>query len=289
MRKRDFFRQNWGQCLLIWLPQVIATLIAAFLFHRLTDCVNCLFGIRNPSWANFKINSAQDGSVMYVTAELYVSMFAVLMVIIFSNFHFLIDIPIQAVKQAAVDRKNDGKQVSYLRSAQVLTGLSLALSVAWGVVLVLGVRTDYGPRLNEYAALAIFSLFCIIDFAFMRSAGLTLRNASHTSTSNTTAHMELTRRLFHDSLWFVDVPVVLGVTIVLIFSRFSETHLTSLGLTSLGQRAFGNAFGPDQLRLVLSIFVIGVSAGATVTHLAVSQFIFGVLRTRDLFRRSAAA
>ena len=87
--KRDFLTHHWGSCFWIWLPQLLATAIAAFLFHRLSDCARCFGFITNPQFLNFKKNSAVDGSLMFVTAELYVCMIAAAIVIFISNCRFL--------------------------------------------------------------------------------------------------------------------------------------------------------------------------------------------------------
>jgi hypothetical protein len=293
MSLSDFLGKHWRRCLGIWWPQVAAAVAAVFLLHRLTNCSHCLLGvITDPRAANFCNNSEQDGSLMYVTSELYVALIVAAGVIFISNLMFLWEIPVQAVKQAAIAFSQTPKMSPYHAFAFILTVLNLLITLAWAFKLIVGAHAWIG---DEQTALILFTVFCVIDGLFLRSTVVAFeaaaehyRRASRQKTKlrEELHSLELTRRLFHDSLWYVDAPVVLGVTIVLLFSHFSEIHFNTLGrITPAAFNAYGSGFTVEHLRAVFSLFVAGISAGATVTHLVVSQFIFGVIRTRDLYRR----
>jgi hypothetical protein len=271
----------------------VVAIIAGFLFHRLGDCSHCVFGlISDPTILNFKINSTHDGSVMYVTAEFYVCMVSAAVVIFLSNWRFLKEIPIQVLEQAAVSG-NHGMS-KYHSAALSLSILTLLVTLLWVVKLILAINFQWFGFADEIIALLIFVLFCIIDALFLASTIVTMRRAAtmaprplgRSAGKRELRSLDLTRRLFHDSLWYVDVPVVVGVSIVLLLALFSENNFRSLGLTPGGMGTFGG-FTPEQQKSMLGIFIVGMSSGATVTHLVVSQFIFGVLRTRDLYKRSA--
>jgi hypothetical protein len=296
MKIGEFLTKHWKGCLWIWWPQAVAVIMSAFLFHRLGDCSDCIFGlISDASILNFKTKSAQDGSVMYVTAEFYVCMISAALVIFLSNWRFLREIPVQALEHAAMRGEDQQRVSKYHAAAFDLSILSLIVTLLWVIKLIWAVKFQRFGFADEIIALSIFILFCIIDVLFLFSSIGTIRRAKimtslplgRESKEKKLKSLDLTRRFFHDSLWYVDIPVVLGISIVLWLSFFSESHFNSLGLTLEGLRAFGEGFTPQQQRSVFEIFIVGISSGATVTHLVVSQFIFGLLRTRDLYRRHA--
>jgi len=202
------------------------------------------------------------------------------------------------VFQAGADSETNKTTSKYHSIALVLTGACLLLIPLWALRLISNVHIpflDLGPRSDEYTALFIFILFCLIDALFFRSCMTTIGHIKgrpiesgekERAKRQGLESLTLQSRLFNDSFWYVDVPVVIGVSIVLWLSGFSETHFDSLGkLTMAGSTKFGVAFGSDQQHAVFALFLTGITAGATVTHLVVSQLIFGILRTRDLYRR----
>jgi hypothetical protein len=294
MNLEEFIAKHWRGCLWIWWPQAVAAVMAGFLFHRLGSCTHCFFGlISDESFLNFKNNSKHDGSVMYVTAEFYVCMASAALVIFLSNWRFLKEIPIQAIEQAAVGGQIHQRVSKYHETAFNLSIVSLILTLLWVIKLVWAIKFRWFGFADEVIALVIFVLFCAIDILFLVSSYTTIQRAKNMADlplgrenrEREIKSLDLTFHLFHDSLWYVDVPVVLGVSIVLLLSFFSENNFASLGLTPEGVIAFGKDFTLQQQRSVLGIFIVGISSGATVTHLVVSQFIFGILRTRDLYRR----
>jgi hypothetical protein len=82
-----------------------------------------------------------------------------------------------------------------------------------------------------------------------------------------------------DSIWFVDVPVLCGLLIVLALCHHihKDEFLSGTWTANLTQ---------DQARLAVEVFLQGLSVGAIAMHMIFSQMIFGMLNTRDKFRET---
>lgn len=264
--------KRWKQ-VQIWLPQLIATLI----FCLLLPCSH-LFPFSDQPWPSVMpslLNFSEIGSVtaspFVVNSVMYVSVFATVILIFVGTAQFLGE---------ARSPHSDG----YATVAYWLTFGSLLLVVFWAFsILTTDQRLWVIPRLGvEGWSLLVFIVFAAIDglywFSFRKKIG--------SKQGDEKTSVELKKQFSANSFWFIDVPVIIGVVSVLLLTIYMAGEPVYRDLTKTGEDFFKeNPIKETHREAIFEIFLHGFSTGAIVMHMAFSQFIFGLLKTKDLNER----
>lgn len=149
----------------------------------------------------------------------------------------------------------------------------------------------------ELMSLLIFSIFFIIDYLFRLSIKNEQAEAVARGDQPTALkHLELSNNFIRDSLLFIDLPVLIGVFAILMLAVYIDDERGLHDLTDMGKTIFTielvdrkpKYLQPIQLKFIFENFMHGFTTGAIIMHLASSQFVFGLLKTRDLYQRNMA-
>jgi|GEM_PF-4657198 len=293
----------WVKYLRIWLPQVIALILAIVLIHLLT-CTN-LDHWHARSWVdffNFKSNDLGSKSPFSMDAVMYISLLATIILILLGTAEYLWEI------------REASRSDKYAKGAFFITFFSVLLTCFWAAVIILSNNANLWflagrgtPHHGiEIMSLIIFFMFAIIDLFFWVSLKREFKNAKDrlmrvAKSANEDEETFKTRKehlvLQHkdadskqmfslESLLFIDLPVVIGVIIVLLLSDHLINEPGLQTLTDYGRQYFGSDFNVKEEEKVFEAFIHGFSTGAVVMHLAFSQLIFGFLKSRNLYRRN---
>lgn len=274
----------------IWLPLVAVVIIAGILIRQL--------GTKHGRLRFSELELAKS-SAFAMDAVLYIALFATILLIIFGTLEFFIGI---------LDAQKGDK---YARRAFYFTLLSFPLSLAWiGALFINDSRvwplTGHGLGHGiELWSVLIFSLFAVIDHLFGKSAKQELEtiktrvprdNKESKRIELAKKSLELKYQFARGSILFIDFPVLFGLVVVFFLSWYF-IHTPQLHeLTEEGRRCFGGDFDEarkcfgemldvTERQKVFQSFMHGFSTGAIVMHLAFSQFIFGILKSRDIHQR----
>jgi hypothetical protein len=269
--------KNWllKKQILIWLPQGISILV----FWVLLPCYHPFPGSEK-SWRNliptifdFSTIASVSATPFVVNSVMYLSLFATVIVIFVGTLQFLME--------AQSTRKND----AYARWAYKLTLLSLGFVAVWGISILttdkrLWIIEKWGI---ELWSLAIFLLFGAIDVLYWISFRYELKSRPGDRST------EMKKDFSANSFWFIDAPVIIGVISVWLVTLYITRESGLHELTETGKNLFtqnGRVLTPYQQDQFFESFLHGFSTGAIIMHIAFSQFIFGMLKTRDLRQRS---
>lgn len=275
----------------IWLPLCGVVVIAGILIRQL--------GTRDGRFRFSELELAKS-SAFAMDAVLYISLFATILLIIFGTLEFFIGI---------LDAQKGDK---YARKAFYFTLLSFPLSLVWvGALFINDPRvwpiTGHGLGHGiELWSVLIFSLFAAIDYLFGKSVKQEMKTIQDRTPSddNQDQHkielakksLDLKYQFVRGSLLFIDIPVLFGLVMVFFLSWYFINTPELHELTQEGRRCFGgdfdearNCFGEminvTERQKVFQSFMHGFSTGAIVMHLAFSQLIFGILKSRDIHQR----
>jgi hypothetical protein len=142
-----------------------------------------------------------------------------------------------------------------------VVAISLFVAGGWGVYVLwwpVPVNTPMNAEGQESVSLVLFGLFIIIDvlaFAATRA---------ETAAGNSSIDLGTTSGFLLDSLFLVDVPVVCGVAAIL----WLTLYLHRISITAPAA--------------ISDEFLAGITVGAIAMHIAFSQFVFCIVRTRAI-------
>lgn len=262
----------------IWMPQIIATVV----FWFLLPCDHPFLLSDNP-WRNviprlldFSAIGSVTSSLFVVNSIMYLSLFATVILIFTGTLQFLIE--------ARSTRLDNAKTQSAL--AFFLTIGSLTLVGFWAISIL---TTDRNFQLIEKLgievwSLAIFGVFGLIDVLYWMAFRKELQSQHGLEKKST----QMKKDFSANSFWFIDAPVILGVLSVWLVTHYMTGESALKELTDAGRNSFngnGRALLPHQQDQIFQTFLHGFSTGAIIMHMAFSQFIFGILKTRDVRKR----
>lgn len=266
--------------LLIWLPQVVSTLI----FWLLLPCDHPFLSSGGP-WRNvipevldFSRIKSVTASLFVVNSIMYLSLFATVILILIGTLQFLMEA-----------RSTQHNNASEATGAFVLTVISLGLVGVWAIsILTTDQRFWIIEKLGiEGWSLSIFVVFGAIDLLYWISFKKELPSKQGIERKST----EMKKAFSANSFWLIDAPVIVGVLSVWLVTHYMSGEPALHELTIAGRDSFngnGRALLPHQQDQIFQTFLNGFSTGAIIMHMAFSQFIFGILKTRDLRKRFKA-
>jgi hypothetical protein len=199
------------------------------------------------------------------------------------------------------------KNIRNYKYEMAFTLISIILAVAY-LVFTITNELELSLRYFEWLNLTIFILFLLIDIWIWMDTNITLcslkeredelvddqkRSEKEERELKSITSMKIIicadRELSLKSIWFIDLPVILGTLVIICISIFFMKGNILKGLTELGMQQYYVApisyiwgtdcfksFYEDLTRLITQ----GFSAGTISIEILISQFIFAVLRTQ---------
>jgi hypothetical protein len=165
--------------------------------------------------------------------------------------------------------------LAYLRDAfnhqrvlvLILYFLSLSLAILWGTeiyfgwttALIIGRMRDVAFHLHEIVTIILFLLFAIMDGLLYRA----LKSVPKPITEK--QHLE--HLAYGLQFLAVDIPVVIGIAVVIFVSHFFLENSLAIGKSLAG-----------------ASFDVGFRAGALIMHLALSQVVFAAIYLWNFWR-----
>ena len=174
--------------------------------------------------------------------------------------------------QAEVGAGHSGK------SGRVVFRFSFAcliVATLWAVEITCGIFGLSGHS-HEWIALVVFAVFALMDFNLYRSIKLHLKFISDNDFGSSVevqikqSELSLKAQNFLAQLLFVDIPVVLGIAVVLGLLNLFLDRSPALGVP--GDRS-------------AEAYLRGLATGAVVMHMAASQAIFFLIYLRYHIQR----
>jgi hypothetical protein len=297
--------------------------------------------------------------LMLGDAIMYIAILAVMLLVFLNTLIVFALFAHGYIRETESGIRLDGTQraeVQRHRRARVLIltllGVSLLCVAVWGALSVTGTVFAMGTRLwawrspsdqqiaHELWSVGLFVLFLIIDWRLLASVRRELlfwegveSKAGADAKPELSARcgaLRIERQFQMDSIWFVDVPVILGVVALLCTHAFLYEHRWSILACRDGESHISHLLPPDDRDLYLNDyeldgrlprndndtadvtaiaarwptwaekisrerqvrrfcgFLQGFSTGGVMMHIAISQFILGVLLLRFFKVRESA-
>lgn len=159
-----------------------------------------------------------------------------------------------------------------------------------------GIVVDDLLRWSSYISFFVFLLFLIEDAALWRAAASirkVLEDNSLPLTQDSQRDLDMARSWYamaRDSVWFIDVPAIVAAAAIIIYGTISANlHSLGSGFTEVGRQMVANQidFGlkavPELQQITSSYQMqtsLGMSAGAHLMQLFISQVIFTILSVK---------
>lgn len=262
--------------IVIWLPQLVSLIVFWLLLPSGHSFPGSDKSWRDmmPAFLDFSKIGSVSATPFVVNSVMYLSLFATVVLILVGTLQFLME--------AQSTRTKD----SYAKWAYKLTLLSLGFVAVWGISILttderLWIIEKWGI---ELWTLLIFILFAIIDLLYW----ISFKNELPFKEGAEKKSTELKKEFSANSFWFIDASVIIGVGSVWLVTWYITREPGLHELTETGKTLFtqsGRGLTPYQQDQFFESFLHGFSTGAIIMHMAFSQFIFGILKTRDLRQR----
>lgn len=196
------------------------------------------------------------------------------------------------------------KKTLCVRLAYHINWITMLVVIFWAIGFALhvigkgytdGIVVDDLLRWSSYISFFVFLLFLIEDAALWRAAAsirAVLEDNSLPLTQDPPWDLDMVRSWYamaRDSVWFIDVPAIVAAAAIIIYGTISANLHSLSGLTEVGHQMVANQFdfglkAVPELQQITSSYQmqtsLGMSAGAHLMQLFISQVIFTILSVK---------